>query len=102
MKLTKEILKRLIKEELSRMTNEMMMPGSPEHKEAMAFMMDINTPVEAQELADVLSNEIDHAHMLKDSSEFAGDHDYDQTIQKNLQKIRFLSHKYPELRSKHL
>ena len=53
MKLTKETLKNLIKEELSRViTNEMMMPGSPEHKEAMAFMMDIHTPEEAQALAD--------------------------------------------------
>ena len=33
MKLTKKILKKLIKEELSGMTNELMLPGSPKHKE---------------------------------------------------------------------
>ena len=103
MKLTKETLKNLIKEELSRViTNEMMMPGSPEHKEAMAFMMDIHTPEEAQALADTLSNSIDHANQLKDSPEYASDHDYSEKIQRNLQKLRFLNDKYPELRSKHI
>ncbi len=78
MKLTKETLKQLIKEELSDIMNELMMPGSPEHKEAMAFMMDIHTPEEAQALADTLSNSIDHANQLKDSPEYASDHDYDE------------------------
>ena len=102
MKLTKEILKKLVKEELSRVTNEMMMPGSPDFKEAGAFMMDIHTPEEAQALADTLSNSIDYANQLKASPEYANDHDYDETIQKNLQKINFLSDKFPELRSKHI
>ena len=102
MKLTKEILKKLVKEELSRVTNEMMMPGSPEFKEAGAFMMDIHTPEEAQALADTLSNSIDHANMLKDSPEYASDHNYDEKIQRNLQKLRFLNDKFPELRSKHI
>lgn len=102
MKLTAKKLKQMIKEELSGMINEMMMPGSPEHKEAMSFMMDINTPEEAQALADSLSNSIDYANQLKSDPKYASDHDYDQTIQKNLQKISLLSHKYPELRSKHL
>tara|TARA_R110001592_G_scaffold314255_1_gene589833 strand:- start:223 stop:531 length:309 start_codon:yes stop_codon:yes gene_type:complete len=100
MKLTKETLKQLIKEELSDIMNELMMPGSPEHKEAMAFMMDIHTPEEAQALADTLSNSIDHANQLKDSPEYASDHDYDEKIQGNLQKLRFLNDKYPELQSK--
>ena len=100
MKLTKETLKQLIKEELSDIMNELMMPGSPEHKEAMAFMMNIHTPEEAQALADTLSNSIDHANQLKDSPEYASDHDYDEKIQGNLQKLRFLSDKYPELQSK--
>jgi len=98
MKLTKETLKQLIKEELS----EMMMPGSEEFKQASAFMMDINTPEEAQALVDTLSNSIGHANMLKSSPEYAGDHDYDKTIQKNLQKISLLSDRYPELRSKYI
>lgn len=102
MKLTAKKLKQMIKEEFSRMTNEMMMPGSPEHKEAMAFMMDINTPEEAQALADTLSNRIDYANQLKSDPKYASDHDYDQIIQKNLQKIRSLFAKYPELRSKHI
>ena len=100
MKLTKETLKQLIKEELSDIMNELMMPGSPEHKEAMAFMMNIHTPEEAQALADTLSNSIDHANQLKDSPEYASDHDYDEKIQGNLQKLRFLNDKYPELQSK--
>ena len=102
MKLTKKILKKLIKEELSRMTNELMLPGSPEHKKARAFMMNIHTPEEAQALADTLSNSIDNANKLKDSPEHASDHDYNEKIQRNLQKLRFLNDKFQNLRSKHI
>ena len=98
MKLTKETLKNLIKEELE----EMMGPVSPEIQAHTKFMMNIHTPKEAQALADTLSNSIDHANQLKDSPEHASDHDYNEKIQKNLQKLRLLRNKYPELRSKHI
>lgn len=98
MKLTKETLKNLIKEEL----DEMMGPVSPEIQAHTKFMMNIHTPEEAQALADTLSNSIDNANKLKDSPEHASDHDYNEKIQRNLQKLRFLNDKFQNLRSKHI
>ena len=72
MKLTKKILKKLIKEELSGMTNELMLPGSPKHKEmirsaraqAREMGYDLDSKKDVQLFIDFLNNRIGDAEVL--------------------------------------
>jgi hypothetical protein len=79
-KLTKKILKKLIKEELSRMTNELMLPGSPKHKEmirsarvqAGKMGYDLDSKKDVQLFIDFLNNRIGDARTLGDKEEIPG------------------------------
>jgi len=79
-KLTKEILKKLIKEEFSRMTNEMIRPISPEEKEviknaraqAREMRYDLDSKKDIQLFIDFLNTRIAHADMLAKKEEIPG------------------------------
>ena len=100
MKLTKEILKKLIKEEFSRMTNEMMMPGSPEFNkvsreamEGIEFQEDAAARIaELKMFNKQMSDVINNSGETKEIN--------NEKIQNNFAKINILNMRIPGLRSK--
>jgi len=99
-KLTKEILKKLIKEEFSRMTNEMMMPGSPEFNkvsreamEGIEFQEDAAARIaELKMFNKQMSDVINNSGETKEIN--------NEKIQNNFAKINILNMRIPGLRSK--